>query len=254
MPERQPLVVIIGGPNGAGKTTISREVLANTLGITEFVNADTIAAGLSGFNPEGAAFAAGRVMLNRMRELAATRTNFSFESTLSSRTFAPWLRSLHASGWEIHVLYVSLKSPSLAVARVRDRVRRGGHGVDALIIRRRFHRSVHNLFNLYLPLAHNWRIYDNSGLRLRLVAECTPPTAPDIHLSTTFNALRSLQMSQSKTKTKVTPKSRSAMTASELLRDGRAVDAAAKRAVRAAVAANNSPVRAVEKKSRHSSR
>src|ERR1041385_7120822 len=86
-----PMVVIIGGPNGAGKTTISRAVLADTLAITEFVNADAIAAGLSGFAPEHAALAAGRVMLERLRELARARADFAFETTMASRTFAPWL-------------------------------------------------------------------------------------------------------------------------------------------------------------------
>jgi hypothetical protein len=80
MSPSHPSIVVIGGPNGAGKTTISRAVLAETLGITEFVNADTIAAGLSGFNPGHAAIAAGRIMLIRLRELAEMRADFAFES------------------------------------------------------------------------------------------------------------------------------------------------------------------------------
>lgn len=63
MSERRPSIVVIGGPNGAGKTTIAREVIERTFGIVEFVNTDAIAAGLAGFDPERAAFAAGRVML-----------------------------------------------------------------------------------------------------------------------------------------------------------------------------------------------
>jgi len=162
---------VIGGPNGAGKTTISRRVLSDTLGITEFVNADMIAQGLSAFEPERAAIAAGRVMLTHLRELAARRASFAFESTLASRTFAPWLRGLIASGYELHILYVSLASPSLAVQRVKGRVKRGGHGVPDEIVRRRFVRSARNLFDLYLPLAATWRLYDNSGPTLRVVAE-----------------------------------------------------------------------------------
>jgi predicted ABC-type ATPase len=93
-----PSIVIIAGPNGAGKTTISRAVLAETLGIEHFVNADAIAAGLSGFSPQTAAFQAGRIMLARLRELAAARESFAFESTLASRTFAPWLSACAAGG------------------------------------------------------------------------------------------------------------------------------------------------------------
>jgi predicted ABC-type ATPase len=167
-----PIVVVIAGPNGAGKTTIAKRVLADTLGITEFVNADAIAIGLSGFSPERAAIAAGRVMLTRLRELADAGESFAFESTLASRSFAPWLRELIVRGYE---LYVSLASPAQAIRRVKARVRRGGHHVPNDIVRRRFERSARNLVELYLPIAATWRIFDNSTTSLGMIAErCSP--------------------------------------------------------------------------------
>lgn len=90
----QPHAIIIGGPNGAGKSTIAPLILRDYLAIPDFVNADQIAAGLSAFNPEGAAFEAGRVMLDRVHELADTGRSFAFESALSSRTFAVFLAKL----------------------------------------------------------------------------------------------------------------------------------------------------------------
>lgn len=163
---------MIGGPNGAGKTTISRAVLADTLGITEFVNADAIAAGLSGFDPERAAFAAGRVMLARLHELgdASPPISFAFESTLASRTFALWLSALISRGWQVHILYIWLRSPALAVRRVKARVRKGGHSIPEPVIRRRYTRSAANFWHLYRPLAETWQIYDNSGVEPLLVA------------------------------------------------------------------------------------
>lgn len=180
---KQPQVVVIGGPNGAGKTTVAREVLSRTLGIAEFVNADAIAAGLSGFDPERAAFAAGRVMLARLHELAEAGESFAFESTLASRSFAPWLKGLIARGFAVHVLYVWLKSPSLAVARVKARVKRGGHGIPAGVIRRRYGRSAANFVNLYRPLAEasgGWIVYDNSETRAEVVAQGVPGRPPII--------------------------------------------------------------------------
>ncbi len=56
------------------------------LKIIEFVNADEIARGLSPFNPEGVGFAAGRVMLNRISQLAKERKNFAFETTLATKS------------------------------------------------------------------------------------------------------------------------------------------------------------------------
>jgi len=91
---KTPHVIIIAGPNGAGKSTTAPAVLQGALGVTEFVNADTIAAGLSAFNPEKAAFHAGRVMLERLQQLAGNGEDFAFETTLASKTFAYWLKAL----------------------------------------------------------------------------------------------------------------------------------------------------------------
>ena len=60
----QKKIVIIAGPNGAGKTTFAREFLPNEAGCPVFVNADLIAAGIAPFQPETAAFRAGRLMLD----------------------------------------------------------------------------------------------------------------------------------------------------------------------------------------------
>lgn len=94
MTEQRPHIIIIGGPNGAGKSTTAPALLKGTLGVTEFVNADTIAQELSAFQPESVAFHAGRVMLERIYRLARERLNFAFETTLVSRTFAPWIEEL----------------------------------------------------------------------------------------------------------------------------------------------------------------
>jgi predicted ABC-type ATPase len=79
-----PTVVIFGGPNGAGKTTLAQTLLPGFLHITEYVNADQIAGGLSSFNPISVAFDAGRTMLRRIHDLAASGVDFAFESTLAS--------------------------------------------------------------------------------------------------------------------------------------------------------------------------
>ena len=86
-----PLAVVLAGPNGAGKTTSAPYLLKEALGVHEFVNADTIAQGLSAFRPDAAAMTAGRVMLERLRAIAELRRDFGFETTLSGRSHAPWL-------------------------------------------------------------------------------------------------------------------------------------------------------------------
>jgi predicted ABC-type ATPase len=157
-----PQVVVLAGPNGAGKSTVAPEVVASHLGIASFVNADVIARGLAGFAPESVDLAAGRIMLARLKELAAAREDFAFETTLSSRSFAPWLGGLCRAGYQLHVYYVWLKSPALAVARVRRRFETGGHTVAEADVLRRYGRSASNFFRLYKPLCQTWRVFDNS--------------------------------------------------------------------------------------------
>ncbi|MEQ1659965.1 MAG: AAA family ATPase [Hylemonella sp.] len=171
-PRRKPAprVVVFAGPNGAGKSTHADAILA-TLGITTFVNADFIARGLSGRHTETVTFTAGRIMLERLHQLAEAKEDFAFESTLSSRTFAPFLRGLRAQGYGVAIYYFSLANAQLAVRRVKARVAMGGHDVPTDVVRRRFGRSLVNFFSLYAPLASRWAIFDNSRTpHARLVA------------------------------------------------------------------------------------
>lgn len=166
----RPVAVVISGPNGAGKSTSASLLLPEGLGIQQFVNADTIAAGLSAFSPESVAMEAGRIMLRRLRELADARASFAFETTLSARIFAPFLRELRAGGYDVHVIYIWLREPSLAVERVARRVERGGHFVPDETVRRRYQRGAANFRELYRPLADSWLLCDNSSDTLRFVA------------------------------------------------------------------------------------
>lgn len=160
---RAPSIVVIGGPNGAGKSTAAPRLLRGALRVDEFVNADTLAQGLSAFRPEAAAIEAARVMLNRFDELARTRRSFGCESTLASVTLARHLLEWRSMGYRIHVVYLWLPSVELALARVKLRVESGGHGVPAATVRRRFDRGRANFFARYMPLADRWRLYDASS-------------------------------------------------------------------------------------------
>jgi predicted ABC-type ATPase len=159
-----PHIVIIAGPNGAGKSTSAPALLDKALHIKHFVNADAIAAGLSAFAPEKAAIQAGKAMLKRLRNLAETNENFAFETTLATRSFAPWISELRQKGYTFHLFFMILESPELAVQRVRERVRLGGHNVPLDTIHRRFKNGLANYFNLYQPIADFWQMYDNSGI------------------------------------------------------------------------------------------
>ncbi len=158
-----PDVIVLAGPNGAGKSTAASRLLQGTFEVTEFVNADVIARGLSAFHPEGASMAAGRIMLTRLRELTEDGKDFAFETTLASRSFAPWLkRIIEERGYQLRLFYFWLPNAEMAVNRVAERARSGGHTVPEETIRRRYERGLANLFEIYMPLAERWFAYKST--------------------------------------------------------------------------------------------
>jgi predicted ABC-type ATPase len=154
------------------------------LRVEEFVNADLIAGGLSSFHPDRVAMEAGRAMMQRLKTLARSRKDFGFETTLASRSFAPWIRSLIAAGYEFRLVFIWVPSSEMAVERVRSRIEAGGHAVPESVIRRRYNTGLRNFLELYRPLAATWRFYDNSSLwGPRLVASGTRSLMQDAHSS-----------------------------------------------------------------------
>ncbi len=160
---RERKIIIIAGPNGAGKTTFARQFLPQEADCPAFINADLIAAGLSPFRPEAAALRAGRLLLEEIASRVARRESFAFESTLAGRSYARSIPRWKAAGYHVKIIFLSLPSADLAVARVAARVAQGGHDVPEHAIRRRFRAGLENFQRIYRPLADAWVVYDNSG-------------------------------------------------------------------------------------------
>ena len=163
---------MIAGCNGAGKSTLAPHLLRDAFGLKDYVNADTIAQGLSAFAPENAAIEAGKIMLRRLRELAGKQKSFAFETTLASRFYVKLIGDLKRQNFEFHLVFLWLESPELAVLRVRERVLAGGHNVPETTIRRRYERGLQNFFRLYQLLADNWTVYNSSSTdKIELIAK-----------------------------------------------------------------------------------
>ena len=165
-----PNLFIIAGCNGAGKTTASFNILPEILECKEFVNADIIAAGLSPFQPETVAIAAGRLMLQRIENHIIDKIDFAFETTLSAKTYLKFIQSARARGYRVNLIFLKLENPKLAQERVLTRVSKGGHNIEPLVICRRFKRGLENLEN-YLKISDTATIYESSGLELIEIAK-----------------------------------------------------------------------------------
>ena len=167
----QKKIVIIAGPNGAGKTTFAREFLPSEGNCPVFVNADLIAAGIAPFQPETAAFRAGRLMLQEIANHAAHGRSFAFETTLAGLTYVRMIDQWRADGYEVRLIFISLPVVETAIQRVATRVRQGGHHIPADTIRRRFESGWRNFNSVYRPCVDSWQLYDNGGDEMLLVDE-----------------------------------------------------------------------------------
>jgi predicted ABC-type ATPase len=168
-----PNLYIISGCNGAGKTTASFTILPEMLNCKEFVNADSIAVGLSPFNPDSVAIEAGRLMISRIHELMKGSTDFAFETTLATRSYVSLVKAARQVGYKVTILFIWLDSPQAAIQRVADRVAEGGHNIPEAVIVRRYHRGIFNLINLYIPICDSWIVVNNKSVVPELIAKGT---------------------------------------------------------------------------------
>lgn len=161
-------LTVIAGPNGSGKTTFAREFLSQHAAL--YLGADAIAEALSPGSPEAARVAAGRLFLERVDEALAGDRPLAIESTLSGRCFGRVLEQARRSGFSTTIVFLFLDSPETCIARVKQRVRQGGHPVPEADIRRRFRRSLQNFWGGYRLLADDWALVYNSGSHFQDVA------------------------------------------------------------------------------------
>ncbi len=185
-----PNLYIIAGCNGAGKTTASFTVLPEMLECEEFINADEIARGLSPLNPDRAAIEAGRLMLNKIDKLIIKHSDFAFETTLATKSYVNTIKKSKLNGYQVTLIFFYLDSHELAIERVKNRVREGGHNIPEKTIIRRYNAGLKNLFNLYIPVCDYWMIFDNSNIQSDLVAEGYSDKEIEIKNSSKFGIIK----------------------------------------------------------------
>ena len=169
-----PRMYIISGCNGSGKTTASYTLLPEMLECNQFVNSDEFAKSLSPFNPSEASVSASRYMLQKIYYLLGNNMDFCVETTLATRSLMGIINDAKARGYTVKILYFWLKSPELAIARVKSRVEAGGHNIPENVVRRRYYMGLNYFFETYAPVCDQWMLADNSASPFTIVAEGSP--------------------------------------------------------------------------------
>lgn len=157
--------MIVAGPNGSGKTTAATQ-FATSIQVP-YIGADEIAKAISPAAPEAVQIKAGREFIRTVEDSIANHRSCVIESTLSGLSFQRTIRKASVRGFQITIVFVFVNSADVCVARVAERVRKGGHDVPAQDIRRRFHRSITNFWRIYRRLADNWVVLYNGGSRVQ---------------------------------------------------------------------------------------
>ena len=158
---QSPWLWLIAGPNGAGKTTYARSLSSE---IGELVRPDLLALQLSPENPERVALKAGRLAIDRIKSLLQQKRSFAVETTLSGRFHLDIVKSAKSDRWNVGIVYIGLKTPTIAIERVRLRKLTGAHSVPPEDIRRRYRRSLVNLASI-CGIADRLVVLDNSSER-----------------------------------------------------------------------------------------
>ncbi len=131
-------------------------------------------------------------MLQKIDGFIKRKKDFAFETTLATRSYTNTIRKAKEKGYDVTLLFFWLDSTNLAIERVKTRVSEGGHNIQSNIIVRRYYNGLRNLFNLYIPQADYWMIFDNSNLAAGLIAEGNSDQDLNIQNRTTFERIKKL--------------------------------------------------------------
>ena len=114
-------------------------------------------------------------MLETIKELTEKRESFAIETTLSGQLYSHWIPLWKEKGYRVEIHFIYLTSANLAISRVADRVRSGGHDMPDAVVRRRYEKGWRNFEKIFRDLADSWTVYDNSGTLPVIVASGVRP-------------------------------------------------------------------------------
>jgi len=95
----------------------------------------------------------------------------SDETTLRGKNYARYIPEWQKEGYKVKLYFLRLPDSEFAIARVKQRVKEGGHSVPENVIRRRFKSGWSNFEGLYKNLVDEWALYDNAGEQPILINE-----------------------------------------------------------------------------------
>ena len=152
-----PVLTIIGGVNGVGKSQFINTTKRFCKDYGEIVDADKLTK-LHGGN----AIAGGKAAVRKIQRLLENNLSFTQETTLSGFSILNNVKQAKEQGYYIRLFYIALDSAARSIARIDDRVIKGGHDIPDATVLRRFTDRWPNLLRV-LPYCNEVAFFDNEG-------------------------------------------------------------------------------------------
>jgi len=165
------ILYIIAGANGTGKSTLASELLPYEN--LEFLNADEVAKEICSENIESVKIQAGKIVIEKLKELLNKKKSFAIETTLAGKNHIKTIQKAKDLGYKVCLIYSYLDNPDFCENRIKVRVLNGGHNIPKEDIVRRFYRSRENFWNIYKDLVDEWNLFYNGTSEYILVAQHT---------------------------------------------------------------------------------
>lgn len=155
----QKCYVLFAGVNGAGKTTLYQ---ANPqLKEMPRINLDEMVRAIGSWKNPADVRSAGMKAVRAIDQYLNDGISFNQETTLCGKTIMRYLKRAKEEGYDIELHYVGLNSAEIAKARIRQRIRDGGHGVPDEDVDRRYTESLKRLKEMPV-LCDRIYLYDNT--------------------------------------------------------------------------------------------
>ena len=148
---------IIGGVNGGGKSSFTGVLKERSTDLGVIVDVDKITADLGGNTLEG-----GKAALRKLRECIDKGISFTQETTLSGRKTEATAKQVRELGYHVRLFYIGLDSAEESLARISNRVKRGGHDIPRDDVVRRF-AGRWEAVGKVLPYCDEAEFYDNDN-------------------------------------------------------------------------------------------
>ncbi len=151
-----PELIFVCGSNGAGKSTLTYSLLEKEKGLC-FIDPDRIAK-----ENNMSLIQTGKYVSVLVKRLLSENKSFIKESTITSKFDFKIIDIAKKKNYKTALIYIGLESSDLAVLRVKNRHKLGGHDVPERDIKRRYFKSINNLPKALMLFDHSI-IYENTG-------------------------------------------------------------------------------------------